>query len=80
MATATPAATATQALARGARWRVWEVATLLALPVAWLALPQHALLLNEIAILALFALSLDLVLGYAWIVSLGHAAFLGIVA
>ena len=48
----------------------------------WLALagallPTHALLLNEIAILALFALSLDLILGYAGIVSLGHAAFFG---
>lgn len=40
-------------------------------------LPRHLLILNEIAILALFALSLDLILGYAGIVSLGHAAFLG---
>ena len=32
---------------------------------------------NEIAIVALFAISLDLVLGYAGIVSLGHAAFFG---
>ena len=39
---------------------------------------QHAALINEIAILALFALSLDLILGYAGIVSLGHAAFFGI--
>ena len=38
---------------------------------------QHAALVNEIAILALFALSLDLILGYAGIVSLGHAAFFG---
>ncbi len=35
-------------------------------------------MLNEIAILALFALSLDLILGYAGIVSLGHAAFFGV--
>jgi ABC-type branched-subunit amino acid transport system ATPase component len=35
-------------------------------------------LLSQIAITALFALSLDLVLGYAGIVSLGHAAFFGI--
>jgi branched-chain amino acid transport system permease protein len=77
--TATPAAaTAAHGLARDARWRWWELATLAALPLAWLALPQHALLLNEIAILALFALSLDLVLGYAGIVSLGHAAFFGL--
>jgi branched-chain amino acid transport system permease protein len=41
-------------------------------------LGPHALALNEIAILALFAVSLDLILGYAGIVSLGHAAFFGI--
>lgn len=43
-----------------------------------LLLPNRHLLLNEIAILGLFALSLDLILGYAGIVSLGHAAFFGI--
>jgi branched-chain amino acid transport system permease protein len=36
-----------------------------------------SLIINEIAIVALFAVSLDLVLGYTGIVSLGHAAFLG---
>ena len=69
---------AAQALAQGASWRWWELATLLALPAAWLAFPGQALLFNEIAILALFALSRDLILGYAGIVSLGHAAFFGI--
>ena len=64
-------------LTADARWRWWEVALLAALAVSWLALPTHALLLNEIAILALFAVSLDLILGYAGIVSLGHAAFFG---
>jgi branched-chain amino acid transport system permease protein len=59
------------------RWRWWEFALFAALLVSWFALPGHALLLNEIAILALFALSLDLILGYAGIVSLGHAAFFG---
>ncbi len=42
----------------------------------WLLRP-YAPIINEIAIVALFAVSLDLVLGYAGIVSLGHAAFLG---
>jgi len=51
---------------------------LAALLLSWWLLPTHALLLNEIAILALFAVSLDLILGYAGIVSLGHAAFFGI--
>ncbi len=60
-----------------ARWRWWEFAVLGALVVSWFALPGRALLLNEIATLALFAVSLDLILGYAGIVSLGHAAFFG---
>jgi branched-chain amino acid transport system permease protein len=67
----------TQALRGHATWRWWEFALLAVLLVSWLLLPSHALLLNEIAILALFALSLDLILGYAGVVSLGHAAFFG---
>ena len=65
------------ALASKRRWHPAEVAFwvgALALP---LLLPRQLLLANEIAILALFALSLDLILGFAGIVSLGHAAFLG---
>ncbi len=42
-----------------------------------LVLPCYYLILNAIAILGLFALSLDLILGFAGIVSLGHTAFLG---
>lgn len=42
------------------------------------AVPSHAMMINEIAITALFALSLDLILGYTGIVSLGHAAFFGL--
>ena len=64
-------------LKAGERWRWWETAVFAMLALSWLVLPSHALLLNEIAILALFALSLDLILGYAGIVSLGHAAFFG---
>ena len=45
--------------------------------LALLVFPQQAALWNEIAILALFAISLDLVLGYAGILTLGHAAFFG---
>lgn len=41
-------------------------------------LPDRHLLLSEIAILGLFALSLDLIIGYAGIVSLGHGAFFGL--
>jgi branched-chain amino acid transport system permease protein len=59
------------------RWKAWEpVLWLLALASPWL-LGDHALIINEIAIVALFAVSLDLILGYTGIVSLGHAAFFG---
>lgn len=65
-------------LARRARWRWSEsVFWLLALAAVFLPAGPH-LILNQIAILALFALSLDLILGYAGIVSLGHAAFFGL--
>ena len=40
--------------------------------------PSRYLIMTDIVRLALFALSLDLILGYAGIVSLGHAAFFGI--
>ena len=64
-------------LLRAARWQPLElVFWVLAFASPWV-LVQHALIINEIAIVALFAVSLDLVLGYTGIVSLGHAAFLG---
>jgi branched-chain amino acid transport system permease protein len=68
---------AAAALREPARWRAWEIALWAAIWAAPLLLGRHAALINEIAILALFALSLDLILGYAGIVSLGHAAFFG---
>ena len=59
------------------RIQFWEpLLWALAFAAPW-ALPGHALIVNEMAIVALFALSLDLILGYAGVVSLGHAAFLG---
>ena len=61
----------------GARWRIWEPILWLAALAAPLVMPSHALIVNEVAIVALFAVSLDLVLGYTGIVSLGHAAFFG---
>src|SRR5712664_3544148 len=42
------------------------------------AFPSRYLIMTDIVRLALFALSLDLILGYAGIVSLGHAAFFGV--
>ena len=62
---------------RWARWHWAEILFWLAALALVFVAPRHHLMLNEIAILALFALSLDLILGYAGIVSLGHAAYLG---
>lgn len=59
------------------RWHPAEIAFWLSALAAAILFPRQLLLMNEIAILALFALSLDLILGYAGIVSLGHAAFFG---
>jgi branched-chain amino acid transport system permease protein len=55
-----------------------EVAFWLAALASIFLLPSRHLILTEIAWLALFALSLDLILGYAGIISLGHAAFFGV--
>jgi len=63
--------------ARRGHWHALEVLFWLAAFGSYFLFPGKHLILTEIAILALFALSLDLILGYAGIVSLGHAAFFG---
>ncbi len=72
------AASAALRLLAPSKWRAWEWLLWAAIWATPLLFGQHAALINEIAILALFALSLDLILGYAGIVSLGHAAFFGV--
>ena len=59
------------------RWRPIEIAFWLATLLPYVLFPSYLQLASQIAITALFALSLDLILGYAGIVSLGHAAFFG---
>ncbi len=60
------------------RWRPIEIAFWLVTLVPFWLFPNYLSLANQIAVAALFALSLDLILGYAGIVSLGHAAFFGV--
>ena len=60
------------------RWRWAEIAFWIATLLPFVLFPSYLQLANQIAIAALFALSLDLILGYAGIVSLGHAAFFGL--
>src|SRR5262245_36030848 len=66
-----------QRLAARARWSPLEIAFWLAALATVFLLPGRHLILTEIVIWGLFALSLDLILGYAGIISLGHAAFFG---
>ena len=57
------------------RWSLAAAALLALMP---LGLPLHAMtLLTEALILGLFAMSLDLMVGYARLVSFGHAAAYG---
>jgi branched-chain amino acid transport system permease protein len=60
------------------RWSPLEVAFWLLPVAAYFAFPGYLVLISQIMIVGLFALSLDLMLGYAGIVSLGHAAFFGL--
>jgi branched-chain amino acid transport system permease protein len=62
------------------RWRWSETVFWLATLLPFYFFPAYLQLASQIAITALFALSLDLILGYAGIVSLGHAAFFGTAA
>jgi branched-chain amino acid transport system permease protein len=60
------------------RWRPLEYAVWLAALLPFVVTPSHLSLASQVAITALFALSLDLLVGYAGLVSLGHAAFFGV--
>jgi branched-chain amino acid transport system permease protein len=60
------------------RWRWSEIAFWLATLTPFVLVPNYLVLGSQIAITALFALSLDLILGFSGIVSLGHAAYFGV--
>jgi branched-chain amino acid transport system permease protein len=60
------------------RWHPLEFVFWLAALLPFFLFPTYLSLASQIAVAALFALSLDLILGYAGIVSLGHAAFFGL--
>ena len=59
-------------------WNRYEIAFWLIPVVAFFVFPRYLTLGSQILIAGLFALSLDLILGYARIISLGHAAFFGL--
>jgi branched-chain amino acid transport system permease protein len=63
--------------ARRHRLKLWEALPWIAAIAVYFAFPDYLALLAQILATIVFALSLDLVLGYAGIVTLGHAAFFG---
>src|SRR5258708_35399509 len=78
VATTTRAAlNAVDQLVRQHRLRWYELLPWLAAVVVYFLLPEYLELGTRILNTVLFALSLDLILGYAGIVTLGHAAFYG---
>ena len=60
------------------RSRAAEVAFWAALGACFFLLPERLPLMGQILVMGLFAVSLDLALGHAGILSIGHAAFFGV--
>jgi branched-chain amino acid transport system permease protein len=69
---------AARSMAERHRPRAWEALPWIAALAFYVLLPNHLGFGTELLIVILFALSLDLALGYAGIVTLGHAAFFGV--
>ena len=69
---------ANQYFAGLARWSIWEILFWVALVGLFFVPDANLPLYGQIVIWGLFAMSLDLLLGYRGIPSLGHAAFFGI--
>jgi branched-chain amino acid transport system permease protein len=59
------------------RLRIWEPLPWLLAIACYFAFPNYLGFGTELLVAILFALSLDLALGYAGIITLGHAAFFG---
>ena len=72
-----PAPAVSHGLADG-RWKPLEILFWLLPAAAYFLAPGYLVLVSQIMIVGLFAMTLDLILGYAGIVSLGHAAFFGL--
>ncbi|HEX6979268.1 MAG TPA: branched-chain amino acid ABC transporter permease [Alphaproteobacteria bacterium] len=71
-------APAVEALVRRHRLRPIELLPWAIAVAAYFLFPGYLALGSQIFIMVLFALSLDLILGYAGIITLGHAAFFGV--
>jgi branched-chain amino acid transport system permease protein len=65
-------------LATRHRLRAWEALPWLIAIAAYFVFSDRMVFGSQVLVMVLFALSLDLILGFAGIVSLGHAAFFGL--
>jgi branched-chain amino acid transport system permease protein len=65
-------------IARGHRLRLMELLPWVVAIACYFLFPAYLALGSQILVMILFALSVDLILGYAGIVTLGHAAFFGL--
>jgi branched-chain amino acid transport system permease protein len=65
-------------LGRGGRWVLPVVLFVLLVVYPFVVPPYLLSLLTEVFIYGIFAMSLDLILGYTGLVSFGHAAFFGV--
>ncbi len=75
---ATERAGAVHFLAQRDRWLAVEALPWVLAITAYFVFPNQMILGGQTLIMILFALSLDLILGYAGIVTLGHAAYFGV--
>ncbi|MEZ5740529.1 MAG: branched-chain amino acid ABC transporter permease [Burkholderiaceae bacterium] len=65
-------------IARRHRWQWWEALPWLLAIAAFFVLPDYMAFGSQVLLMIVFALSMDLIVGYAGVVSLGHAAFFGL--
>src|SRR5579871_5765105 len=66
------------AFARRSRVRPGEIAIWLIVVAAFFVFPDRLVLGSRVLIVAIYALSLDVLLGYGGLISLGHAAYFGV--
>jgi branched-chain amino acid transport system permease protein len=78
VAAATTHAQAVTFFADRRRFRLVEMLPWVLAIAAYFAFPDRLTFGSQVLLMVLFALSLDLILGYAGIITLGHAAFFGI--
>ncbi len=69
---------ASSRLLSAAKWRWYEIAFWIVAASLFFVFPTRLALLTEIVTLGLLALSIDLILGFAGIVTLGQGAFFGL--